>query len=243
VGKTGVVAKTGSRSWGAHKIAYANYNSSGSLSIYLQNIVDCQQPLSEEPTELRNLFDDHYKHYHYPSWSPNGDKLAVSARVGDDAAGSPFYDMQVITLVFCGEEICDTAWNSLIQDLDVGESPLVAASTDFFPPEWGGVTGEDIVVDAMRNLTGEQEYNVWIIPVDDPASAAMLTTDTLNRDDGNASWSPNNMEIIYASRPNECKQVCQGTSIIVKRNVDGSNYTELIKEKYHVTQPKWWGPS
>lgn len=225
---------------GTHKIAYANYNSSGFLSIYLQDIWDCETPLGS-PTELRNLpDDDHYKHYAYPSWSPDSDELAVLAAVTGDEAGYPFYDVQIITLGLCDGNICDTERNSLIQDF--ATSQLRAASTDFFFPEWGGVTGMDIAVDAMLNLAGEQEYNVWIIPVDDPASAAMLTTDTSNRDDGGASWSPNNMEIIYSSRPNECKQVCQGTAIIVKRNVDGTGYTELIKEKYHVGSPKWWGP-
>jgi len=225
---------------GTHKIAYANYNSSGFLSIYLQDISDCKTPLGS-PTELRHLTDDvHYKHYAYPSWSPDSDKLAVLATVTGDQAGDPFYDVQVITLGLCDGNICDTERKSLIQDF--AASQLRLASTDFFFPEWGGVTGMDIAVDAMRNLAGEQEYNVWIIPVDAPASASMLTTDTPNRDDGGPSWSPSNMEIIYSSRPNECKQVCPGTSIIVKRNVDGTGYTELIKEKYHVGQPKWWGP-
>jgi Tol biopolymer transport system component len=225
---------------GTHKIAYANYKeSSGFLSIYLQDILDCESPLGP-PTELRFVPDDeHYKHYAYPSWSPDSDKLAVLAKVTGDQAGEPFYDVQVITLGLCAGNICDTERKSLIQDF--AASQLRLASTDFFFPEWGGITGEDIVVDAWRNLIGEPDYNVWIIPVDDPASAAMLTTDTSNRDDGGPSWSPNNMEIIYSSRPNECKQVCQGTSIIVKRNVDGTGYTELIKEKYHVGQPKWWG--
>ena len=225
---------------GTHKIAYANYNSSGFLSIYLQDISDCETPLGS-PTELRNLpDDDHYKHYGYPSWSPDSDKLAVLATVVGDEAGYPFYDVQIITLGLCDGNTCDLQRKSLIQD--VGASQLRASSTDFFFPEWGGVTGMDIAVEAWLNLNGERDYNVWIIPVDVPASASMLTTNTLNRDDHGPSWSPDGTEMIYSSRANECKQVCQGTHIIVKRNIDSSGYTELIKEKYHVTSPKWWGP-
>jgi Tol biopolymer transport system component len=227
---------------GTYKIAYADYNPSGFLSTYLHDISDCETPLGPR-TELRSLpDDDHYKHYAYPSWSPDSDKLAVLATVTGDEGGAPFYDVQVITLGDCAGNICDIQRKSLIQDPDSGTSPLIFSSTDQFSPEWGGATGMDIVVDAMLNLNGEQEYNVWTIPVDAPALATMLTTDTLNRDDHGPSWSPDGTEILYASRSNECKQVCPGTHIIVKRSVDGSGYTELIKEKYHVHSPKWWGP-
>jgi len=145
-------------------------------------------------------------------------------------------------LGLCDGTLCDTNWQSLINGTE-GGSPLTDATTNLYAPQWGRVAEMDfITLDANLDLLGDGDLNVWIIPVDAPASATMLTTGTSDRDDYQPSWSPDNTEIIYTSRLTaSCKQVCQGTQIIVKRNIDGSGYTELIKEKYHVTQPKWWG--
>jgi Tol biopolymer transport system component len=231
---------------GKYMLAYGDVDSTGYASIYLRTIED-DGSLSPggQSVELRTVpRDDKFVNDYFPSWSPNGDELVVTATTATGGEPDPNYDVQIITLGDCDGTVCDVLRESLISGLE-GSSPLASSVSFLFNPEWGEHPdlGDGILVQGPDDGLGNPD--IWLIPVSDPEAATNLTANLDRLESNDAAWSPNGREMLYGVRSNLCDPICHDAAVIARRDVVCTSpcvETVLIKEKYPVGGAKWWKP-
>lgn len=190
------------------------------------------------------LTGDNLTHENYPSWSPDGSQIVLSAVQADK------YELFVVNLA-------NWTFHKLIEPRDqdtvpvwspdgtqiayfsyqdgVGEIFLINGDgsnqriltnlqTTYRRARWSP-EGTDIIFDAFVDNTRE----IFVTSVDG-LRLRRLTNDSF--DDGTPAWSPENSRIVFTSQRS-------GSDSLYIMNTDGTNLQQLPFEAMHVFDPLW----
>ena len=191
-----------------------------------------------------------YGEFAYPSWSPDGQRLAMRSDISD--TGIAIMDLLLendqltstppvfLTRTFSdaptwspdGNQVMYIAssgggWQFIRRDLNSGaESQLSGPSGWARNPKWSPDGSRIVFSDDLTNSTTPE---IYVANLDGSAKTPLTDTEYFN---GDPAWSPDGSKIAFSANPN-------GDKDIYIMNADGSNITRLTYDPADEFDPSW----
>lgn len=191
-----------------------------------------------------------YGEFAYPSWSPDGQRLAMRSDISD--TGIAVMDLRLengqltgTPPVFLTREFSDAptwspdgsqvmyiassggGWQFIRHDLSSGVESLLSGPSGWArDPKWSPDGSRIVFSDDVTNGTTPE---IYVANSDGSAKTPLTDTEYYN---GDPTWSPDGSKIAYSANPN-------GNKDIYVMNADGSNVTRLTYDPAAEFDPSW----